>query len=174
MGHKVFQRSGILLALLLCLTGCKPEWERYTNQEHKFSILLPASWEKQEGAFKTAVVALAPLKEKPPAFRANVNVIVNELPQKVDLDAIFELNKNELSGKLATMDDLTEGDIYSGMMRGKWMSFVGLLRDFRVKITSAIWIKDKRTYTVTCACRAEDARTYDPMFQKIIRSLRAK
>ncbi|MFA5157464.1 MAG: hypothetical protein WC532_08820 [Candidatus Omnitrophota bacterium] len=178
MRYKLFfQKSYSLLVLLLCLAGCTSEWTRYVNKEHKLSILLPASWEKEEGAFKTVIIALAPLdttKPKLSRVRTNINVIASELPTPVDVSTLFELNKTELGTKLARMDEFLEGDIYAGTLRGKWLSFEGLLREARVKIISGIWVKDRRVYSVTCTARTDEFAKYDPLFQKVLRSLRVK
>jgi hypothetical protein len=176
MKYKFFQKSCIFLALLFCLSGCELGWERYDNEDKKFSILLPSSWEKEENALNTAVIALAPLKGKSASayIRANINVIVVELSEAPDLATIFDLNRVELASKLATMDEASEGEIYAGTLRGKWLSFEGILHELKVKITSAIWVKGKYTYTVTCTSSTGESPKYDPIFKKIMHSLRVK
>lgn len=122
----------------------------------------------------TVVMALAPLRGKQPRFQANTNVVVTELAQELDLSTFFELNKDALVSKLATIENLTEGDIYAGMLAGKWLSFEGMARQVRVKIISAVWIKGKRVYTVTCTSEAKDFPRYESAFNRILRSLRVR
>jgi len=169
-------KTGILLLLLILLCGCDMQWQRYNNREYGFSILLPSSWDKQEGALKAVIVAIAPLQNKriPNKMHANMNVFVTELPEDIKLGIIFELNKEELSKFAAAMNDLTEGEIYAGSLPGKWLSFDGIIRDSRLKMISAVWVKNKRIYTITCSALLDEFALYKPIFSKIMRSLRVK
>jgi hypothetical protein len=159
---------------LLCLTGCGWQWQRYNNQEYKFSILFPRFWEIEEGNLNTVVMAMAPLRNKKAQFRENINVVVTELPQEMPLSTFFELNKDMLTSKVAALDDLLEGDIYAGFLPGKWLSFEGRMHDLKLKITSAVWIKGKRVYAVSCASEAKDAAKNEQLFNTVLRSLRVQ
>jgi hypothetical protein len=170
------KKAGILLCLFLCLagSGCSWQWRRYNNKEYKFSILFPRSWEIEEGALGTVVMVMAPLKNKQAQFRDNINVVVTELPKEMELGTFFELNKDMLTSKVAAIDNLLEGDIYAGFLPGKWLSFEGKMREVKLKITSAVWIKGKRIYTVTCAGEAKDFSKNEQTFNTVLRSLRVK
>ena len=168
-------KTNILLVMLILLSGCGSPWQRYNNREYNFSILLPSSWEKEEGALKSVIMAAAPVKNKGQLkARANMNVFVTELPEEVALDIVFELNKEELSRAGVAMDKFTEGEIYAGPLAGKWLSFEGQMRNSRFKILSAIWVKGRRIYTITCSSPAEEFSLYGPIFNKSMRSLRVK
>jgi hypothetical protein len=168
-------KAGILLIPLLLLCGCEMGWEKYNNQDYGFSILLPSSWEKQEGALKSVIMVMAPVKNKRAhKVPANMNVFVTELPENLELGVVFELNKEELIKSKTMMNNLTEGEIYAGGLPGKWLSFEGQMRDAQLKITSAIWMKDRRVYTITCSSLLEEFPHYEPIFKKVLRSLRVK
>jgi hypothetical protein len=168
-------KTGIIPLLFILLCGCAGEWQKYNNNEYGFSILLPRSWEKKEGALKSVIMALAPMQKKGVVkARPNMNVFVTELPEEVKLDIVFELNKEELAKSGTAMDKFTEGEIYAGSLAGRWLSFEGRMQDFRLKIISAVWVKDRRIYTVTCSSPTEEFNQYASIFNKIMRSLRVK
>ncbi len=159
---------------LFYLIGCGWQWQRYNNQEYKFSILFPRFWEIEEGTLNTVVMARAPLKNKQAQFRDNINVVVTEPPQEIKLSTFFELNKDMLTSKVAALDNLLDGDIYAGFLPGKWLSFEGRMGDLKLKIISAVWIKGKRIYTVTCASEAKDFSKNEQLFNTVLRSLRVR
>lgn len=167
----IHQKAGILLFLFLFLSGCGWGWQRYNNRECKFSILLPSSWQKQEGVYNTIVIAKAPLISNTDRFQENITITVTELPKKIDLFTYFEFNKDALM-QHTSMADISEGDIFAGFLAGKWLSFEGKMHDLSLKIISAVWIKDNRVYGVTCSSQVKDFAKYAPIFNKIMRSLR--
>ncbi len=178
MKYRVLLQRGILLVFLFILCGCGSELQLYDNPEYGFSVLLPGSWQKEEGALKSVVMALAPTDNRrtpqPPKPRANVNVFVTEFPEEIKLDTVFELNKDELSKFGAAIQDLREGEIYAGLLAGRWLSFEGSMHDSRLKIISAIWVKGRHAYTITCSSSSEEFSRYEPIFNKVLRSLRVK
>jgi hypothetical protein len=105
---------------------------------------------------------------------ANMNVFVSELSEEVKLEVIFELNKEELAKSGTVMNNPAEGEIYAGLLPGKWLSFEGQMRNSQLKIISAVWVKNKRVYTITCSSPLEDFAQYEPIFNKSLRSLRVK
>ena len=117
---------------------------------------------------------MAPLENKQAQFRDNINVVVMELPQEVKLDVFFELNKDELKSKMASVENFLEGEIYAGFLPGKWMSFEGRMRELKLKIISAVWIKGKRVYSVTCASEAKNFSKNEQMFNAVLHSLRVR
>jgi hypothetical protein len=168
-------KTGLLLMLVILLSACDTRWQKYNNQEYGFSILLPGSWEKEEGVLKSVVMAMAPVKDKRAhKVRPNLNVFVTQLPEDVGLDVIFELNKEELAKSGTAMINQAEGEIYAGSLAGKWLSFEGFMRNYQLRIISALWVKGRRVYTVTCTSLAEESSQYEPVFRKVLRSLRVK
>ncbi|MFA5157465.1 MAG: hypothetical protein WC532_08825 [Candidatus Omnitrophota bacterium] len=176
MKPRFFPKLCVLLLLVPFLCSCEFGWKQYINEDNDFSILLPASWEKQEDVFDAALIVLAPVKgkNKNPPVRANMNIIVADLPARADLDIVFDFNRTELSSKLARIDDIIAGDIYAGPLLGRQVSFAGLLSGFQVKIISANWVKGRRVYTVTCTSALNEFPKYEKTFKKMFRTLRIK
>lgn len=166
--------AGILLFLVLFLAGCDFGWVRYTNKEYHFSILLPRSWQKQEGAYNTVLLAKAPPTTKTDRFQENITVVVTELSTKIDFSTYFELNKEMLTQSLASMANVSEGNIFAGFFAGKCLSFEGKMRDLTLKMISCMWMKGNRVYVITCGSQVKDFAKYKLIFNKILRSLHVK
>ncbi len=165
-----------ILILLICLSlaGCNPFWRKYNNKEYKFTLLIPSSWEEEEGVDKTAVIAMSPLRGKADRYRENVTVVVNELPEEVPLVNLFEMNKDEFQKSLAGIYDTDEGDVFAGMIPGRWYSFNSKVREINLKVISAIWVKGKKVYVVTCIGQLEEYPRYQRAFDKALHSLRIR
>lgn len=163
-----------ILFFISSLSGCGIGWTRYTNKEYRFSILLPWSWKKQEGIYNTILLAKSPKTGKNDRFQENITVTITELSSKMDLSTYFELNKEALTQSLASMTNVSEGNIFAGLFAGKYISFEGKMRDLSLKIISAMWMKGKRIYVLSCSSQVRDFAKYKPVFYKILRSLRVK
>lgn len=98
--------------------------------------------------------------------------MVTQLPGELKLSTFFELNKDELMRNLAAISNVLEGEIYAGFMPGKWLSFESRMKELNLKIIVAMWMKDKRVYTITFGSQVKDFAKYEPIFNKIVRSLR--
>jgi hypothetical protein len=174
MQLSILRKISIFLFFILFFSGCTPEWRRYDNKEFKFSILLPGSWKIEQGAFNTIVMALPVGQKNNLVSNRSINVIVTELSEDFSLNTFFELNKEELQRTLVVDNQIYDGEIYAGPLLGKWVIFEHLLEKVRLKTISAVWMKGRRIYTVTCSCQLEDFAKYKPVFDKVLRSLRIK
>jgi hypothetical protein len=158
----------------LALSGCEWGWQRYASQKYGFSLLLPADWQKREAFMDTAVIARKTQGRDLSRFQPSINVVVSELPRNTELSLYFDLNRQELLSRLSAVEETYEGDIFAGWLAGKWFSFQSKIDNLPVKITVGMWIKEKRTYTITCMSLLEEAQEYDPLFKKVLQSLRVK
>ena len=163
-----------MIVVLAGLTGCdKLFWEKYTNREYGFSILLPRWWQREGANQHWVVVAKSPIKGKDDVFQENINIVVTDLPEAVPLDTFFELNKAETLRILPGVETgIQEGEISSGGRRGRWLSFETQRPEgIRLRIISAVWMKNNRVFIVTGSCWAEEQKTYEPMYRRMLRSM---
>jgi len=173
-------RKYILLVLVLLVTlnfiGCDIfAWKKYNNSDYNFSLTIPRNWEIQEDAKEAALVLFAPEDETIKQFRANLRVVVVDLPAVIPLTTYFDVNKEELMNVMPQSTNFTEGQQMNGLIRGQWMSFqTQITSNVVMKVISIVWMKDKRAYTLTCACSIAAAKQYDPIFRKIMSSMRIK
>jgi hypothetical protein len=164
----------ISLVLSSGIVGCDFRWEKYYNREKRFVMLLPRTWVKVPGSRDTAILVKDNLRGPKDRFRENINVVVNTLPKTVTLEVFFEANKYEIEFNLPGVYNISEGEMFSGMVPGRWISFNQKIGDMALKVISASWIRDGRVYVVTCVCDNQYAFQYDPLFQKVIKSFRIK
>jgi hypothetical protein len=174
MHSSIFKKLGIILLFALFFAGCTPEWQRYNNKEYKFSMIFPGEWKIDEGVFNTVVMCRPVEDQNEPVSYKSINVIVTELSEDILLSTFFELNKEEIQRTLVVDKKISDGQIYAGDMQGKWLIFEHILENVKLKTISALWMKNKRIYTVTCSCQLKDFPVYKPVFDKVLRSLRIK
>ncbi|MBI4707602.1 MAG: lipoprotein [Candidatus Omnitrophica bacterium] len=163
----------IIFLITFFLAGCNLFWQKYSNEEYKFSLLLPNSWSK-EGMDKVALIAKAPLEGKGDVYPENINVVVTELPEQVSLGTFYELNREELLRNLPGAYDQQEGSAFAGFLPGKKFSFVTKIKEFTLRMTSVVFRKGKYFYVLTYAYEVGKDKKYEPIFNKIITSFRAK
>ncbi len=166
----------VILLLAFCLSGCDNiMWGRYSSPTRGFSILLPRFWGKEHGFQNTALVARSPLSGGGDRFQENVTVVTGDLPEEVPLDELFELNKAEILKALpGAKFNLSEQEIFAGRDEGRSLAFDNKVKNFSLRIVSAVWVKHKRIYVVTCTGELKNFNKYESAFKRIIESLRIK
>ena len=91
----------------------------------------------------------------------------------IPLTTYFDINKEELMNVMPQAKDITEGQQMNGIVRGQWMSFqTQITSQVTMKVITIVWMKDKRAYTLTCVCALSAAKKYEPLFRKIMSSMR--
>lgn len=163
-----------LLVVIISLSGCNLTWQRYSNKEYGFSILLPRMWHKEERLSGAIIIAMSSREGDSDNFQENITVMVVDLPEEVSLEALFKLNKNEIIQAMPDKFNVSEGEVFCGGTPGKWLSFNSRLGDIILRIKSAVWMKGKRVYTITCSAEYEQYPKYEPTFNKALSSLRIK
>jgi len=171
--RRSFWRVILICFVAFALCGCDIMWSRYTDKKKQFSISFPLFWVKQKNKYNAAVIALEPVISKSDTFSENCNVIVTDLEREVQLGEFYEFTREELTRQLLVYDTL-EGETFAGLMPGRWISFVSKYQGNNLHIISAMFVKGKRAYTVTCTSQQDRYPKYEPLFMKIIRSLRVK
>lgn len=162
----------MICCLFVC--GCDFTWQQYSHRKLRFSILLPRAWHKIEGTYNTTVIAESPLQGSDDVFKENINVTVTELPGEISLHTLYEMNKDEIMQRLSLFSDFDEGSMRAGLLAGRWFAFNSKVQNVSVRVISAIWVKDKRVYVVTCIALLKDFPAYEPIFKKAMGSLRIK
>ncbi|MBL7130239.1 MAG: hypothetical protein ISS45_02335 [Candidatus Omnitrophica bacterium] len=163
------------LVILVSLAGCFLSWQRYSNEEYGFSILFPRMWQKEEGVAGTVILVTSPQKGSSDKYRENINVMAADLSEEVSLATFFELNKDEAMRVLPGVEyNISEGEIFAGGISGKWLSFNTRMEGLTLRIISASWMKGTRVYVVSCSAEYEKYPKYEPIFKKVMHSLRIK
>ena len=168
----------IITAILLIFSfaGCDVlEWESYSSRENYFSIAFPRKWEKKDGVGKAVVTVVAP-SGVDGGDRANTNmmVTVTELPQDIPLETYFDANKEELLSILPKTSNITEGQVLSGVLRGRWIALSTELDRRPLHIISCVWIRKQRAYVLSCVTSVDDFPQYEPFFFKAMKSMRIR
>ena len=162
----------VLIIFSLSLVGCEIfAWRKYNNREYRFSMLVPKDWEPDED-IKDGIVALyVPMVNPSDPFMSNVRVVTEDLPAPLDLATYYDINREEFRQVFKKMSDISEGQGMSGLNRHQWIAFTAPLTDkVMIRVISAVWMKGKRVYILTCVMDLQRAQDIEPAFRKMIAS----
>jgi hypothetical protein len=167
-----------LLIFFLIISGCVSSMLRYKNAKEGFSLLLPKGWEITEGSYNMKVMVRAP--EKAGKYRANFLLSISDLKtvearlgRKLSFPEFYEINKAILLEALPGVKySIKEDSIFLGLLRGKIISFKIRFEDTSLEYLIGTWVINGRAYTITASAEAEKFKTYQPIFDKVIHSLR--
>ena len=147
-------------------------WKEYSHPTYRFSLYLPKDWtQKTEGLMGSAVLFLAP--EEDALFRANVNVVVENLRKKNTLKEIADRSEKQLEFLLHEYRLLARaptklGTLAAIELRGMYSGTEGA-RILRTIIANT----DDMHYVVTFTTRADQEEKYNKLFEKVRQSFRA-
>lgn len=166
----------MLLIMAFTLSGCDNiMWGRYSYPTRGFSVLLPRFWNREIGFQNTALVARSPLSGNEDKFQENVTIVTGDLPEEVDLDELFEMNKAEILKALpGAKYNVIEQEIFAGRHEGRVLAFDNKVKDYSLRITSAIWVRNKRIYVITCTGELKNLEKYESAFKRVMESIRLK
>lgn len=161
-----------LVVFSLSLAGCEEfAWRKYNNREYKFSMLVPKAWDLDESINDGAVALFVPGVEAVDPFVSNVRVVIEDLPAPLDLATYYDINREEFRNVFKRMGEVTEGQGMSGLNRYQWIAFVSPLTEkILIRVVSAVWMKGKRVYILTCVMDFRRAQDIEPSFRKMIAS----
>jgi hypothetical protein len=164
----------ILVLFSLSLAGCEMfTWRKYSNREYKFSFIAPKNWEIDEDVQDAVLAIFIPKEDPRDFFTSNIRVVTEDLPSPIDLSTYYDINREEFKQVFKKMGDITEGQGMSGLIRYQWIAFTAPLDDRTlIRAISAIWMKDKRVYVLTCVMDLRRAQQIEPIFRKMLASFR--
>lgn len=171
------RKIGIILALVvfsLNLIGCEAlAWRKYNNRGHKFSMLVPKDWDIDEDIKDGVMAVYIPKLHPTDLFMSNIRVVSDELPAPLDLSTYYDINREELRQLFKRMSEVSEGQGMSGMDRYQWVAFTSPLTDkIFIRVVSAVWMREKRFYILTCVMDLQRSQDIEPMFRKMLVSFR--
>jgi hypothetical protein len=137
--------------------------------------MFPREWNMQEQETKTALIVTVPRnKKKREPLRTNFTMTVTDLPQEIPLTTYFEANQEELTGVMPGANDFEEGQVFKNFLRGMWLSFTSNIDGNEVKIVIVVWLKNKKAYVLTFITMLDQYPRMQPIFRKIINSVKVR
>ena len=160
------------LIALTALNGCHFFWKRYYDKDNQFSIVVPRWWTLDTKRPPSALIILAPLRDKNDIFRANLTVTVADLDNEDQVEVFWEQNKKmALAGLPGYKSHVEEGDFYAGMEHGQYLTFTLRTDLMNIKIKTVVWFRGLRVYTSTCSAETDKFRKYAGIFDKMLSSI---
>ena len=153
-------------------SGNSPEPGRNYKKQDGFSIRFPAEWEQKENVMGSVVMALSPAEGEADAFRENVNVMVEALPSKMDLEKYLELSMANLKKLLSAGQEPEVSDTTLGGEKAKRVVCQMTMGQINVKSTVYVAVKGTRGYSLTCSATPDSFDAYKARFEEIAGTFR--
>jgi hypothetical protein len=167
----MLSRSIAFIVLVLLLSGCSSkEADRYHNKKDDFSVKFPNEWENREGFMGTDVISLSPKENAAYRFRENVNVVVESLPEGMDLNGYFNANIPKLSSVVRDFQQNESGSSIINNNRAEWLIYTGSIGTITLKAKQYYLVNDKKGYVITCSATPATYDAYSSIFDAVVNS----
>jgi hypothetical protein len=168
---KMPNRSIVLIVLVLLISGCSSkETGRYYNTKDDFSLKFPKDWENREGFMGTDVISLSPKENAGDQFRENVNVVVEPLPDGMDLNGYFNANIPKLSGVVRDFQQNGTGSAIINNTRAEWLIYTGSIGSITLKAKQYYLVNGNKGYVITCSATPSTYDAYNSIFDTVVNS----
>ncbi len=157
------------LSLIVLLLPLALAAKNYTNSQHGFRVDFPTSWEVQENAYGTIVMALSPLTPGD-TFRENVNVVSETIPDTYTLDQYFQASISNMSSSLKDFSSAGSGFMKILGQDAKWVIFTHNVGAVQAKAIQYYLLKNGKAFIVTCTATPATFQTFSMDFEKIAQS----
>jgi hypothetical protein len=153
-------------------SGRPPVFAQYESAEHGFAIQRPATWLVLEGVLGTQVAFAEPGSSDAVAFRANLNLVVRDLPDGFEPSAIFQAQVDDLAPVLT---DPVLIDLETFPLADRpWQRVLIGYRDGIYALTLEQWcvLAETRSYLLSCTTTTGNYAQDLPVFEAMVDSLR--
>ncbi|MEI6233045.1 MAG: PsbP-related protein [Planctomycetota bacterium] len=167
----MIKQSVAALALVCCMFGAAAsDVQNYSSKEHSFSFQYPAKWEKKDRISGTAVTVLAPKGDGKDAFRANANVIEQDIPADTDLKKFADASLSVMDKLLEDYKEVERKEITIGTTQAVRVTYTHTFEKIPVKSILVLAVKGKSGYAITCGAEVAVFDTFKQPFDDIINS----
>ena len=142
----------------------------YENSARGIRMMYPANWEKLENVMGSIVAFRSPQEGASDRFREGVNVVTEDLPAGVTLDAYTNVSLTQLRN-IITDFNLTESSptTLSGNPAQK-IVYTGKQGTYDLKFMQVLCVKGGKGYVISYVAEASEFSAYSQRAQQIIDS----
>ena len=169
----MIKRSAAVLAVCACVfvfSANAADLENYESKEHAFSIHYPAKWEKKERVSGTAVMMISPKPDGKEAFRANVNVVEQDIPSDTDLKKFSSASLTVLDKLLKNFKEVERKEVTIGTTPAVRVVYTYSYDDTELKAVLVLAVQGKNGYAITCSADSVNFDTFKQSFDDVVNS----
>lgn len=142
-----------------------------------FSVTPPAGWTKTDTVMSRIeyTFMMAPAGDDS-IFRANVNIVTQELKQGFTLDKVMETTQKEMENFFVDYRKIDNGERTVAGAKAKWMKCRYAHRETGTPLSGevTILVKNNIAYAITLTTLASDLVKYEPALEEILGSFSTK
>ncbi len=147
------------------------EANRFKAPAKGFSVVLPETWERQENAHGTVVLALSPQADASDTFRENINVVVEDLPGEYSVADYYLANQDQLRKVMTDFVEVQLGETIIQGQSAKRLVFTHRMGQLNLKVLQYYFSKGKRGFVVTCTAAPESYAQFEAEFERSVHSM---
>lgn len=165
----------MLLALVFSLPTTKAHAvtsQRFVSKDKGFEVVLPKGWEQKKNVMGAEIIALRPKGGKSDSFRENVNVVVENLNQKLAAKDYYKASQsvlakvfNEFKIEKTGHSTINKHDTY-------WCIFTHKMGGIRAKVLQYMTTEGTRGFVVTGSALPDTFDKYKKEFEATAESLK--
>ncbi len=175
---KILMSLLVLLALVFAagvgwLIYYMSQVKEYKDSEHKFSIVYPSKWEKNERYLGTAVAFVRPKQTALDVFSPNVNISVQDVPDEIATLKSFSetITKQMTTVFQKNITIVKDQDMDFGGRKGHIL-VVNAPQPQNLKSIFVWTIKGSKGYIFTFMSRIDQYKEVEPLVDRMIHSFK--
>lgn len=148
-----------------------PPLEKYVNEEKGYSIEYPKDWHKQEIP-RLDIVLLSPPKDAESQSHATMNLVSENVGEKVTLDQFYAESVKHLTAELQEVKIEKTGDLTIHGVPSKWIEYSHKMVDTHFRVLQYFLIAQENIYLMTFSATTEDFEHFRSTYESIATSFR--
>ncbi len=141
----------------------------YKNDSIGISFNYPLNWERLDN-YNGTLVAVVNNKENNP-FKENISLTVNQIDQNIADDDFLRSCINDIV-RVSKTDSVKRHNTYINEMKVCKLNIAVSPKGEKLDVTVYIFIKDHKSYILTCYCEEKSSEYYQKLFEEVAHSLK--
>lgn len=170
--------------LLLTLVACSQQtgsdeklkfqnWETFDHE--KYSVKYPPEWELDEsGKMGTSFILFSPVESTSDKFRANVNLLIQDIPDSINLDVYTEISLEQINVQLPNAHIIENIRINSDADEQHMLIYSGDQNGFQLQFEQYFWVINTKAYVLTFTCEKNKFEEFRETGEGILNSFKLK
>jgi hypothetical protein len=170
-------RLGLLIVMLACTSAraraAADERRTFKSDEKRFTIDYPGDWKQNPGNRPGMVVMFnSPPESDTDAFSENLNVVVSDLPQEADLNAIADELKREIPRQVESFKSISDEKVTVAGQPARKLAYDIKTMGVSARSTQWLFVVGKRLYVITFTATPETQAKFAPAAEQMVKSFR--
>jgi hypothetical protein len=167
-----FIRFAVLYAFVATTALYAVTSQRFVSKDKGFQVTLPKGWEQKKNVMGAEIIALRPKGGKNDSFRENVNVVVENMNQKMAAKEYYKASQTVLAKVFNEFKIEKTGHTKIDNHDTYWCIFTHKMGGIRAKVLQYMTTENTRGFVVTGSALPDTFEKYKKDFENTAESLK--